>query len=234
MKLRVVVVEDEPLAAERLVSLLDEMPGVEVAAVAATGAEAIRRIEACTPDLVFLDVALPDINGFEVLRALRRRPAVVFVTAFDEFAVKAFDERALDYLLKPYSRARLEEAVCRALARFRDSAPVAPPFLVRRRDSAELIPESEVVYFAAEDKYVFLCTERERFFYEATLKELEGRLDGAVFLRIHRRFIVARRRVRRLHRSVWGDLQVELDLEPRTHLPVGRAYRAAVRARFGR
>jgi hypothetical protein len=130
-------------------------------------------------------------------------------------------------------RAAETDALCQALAQRPSTAAAAPPFVVRRRDGAELIPEPEVVYFAAEDKYVFLCTEQERFFYDATLKELETRLNASAFLRVHRRFIVALSRVRRLHRGVWGDLDIELDVEPPLRLPVGRAYRAKVRAHLG-
>jgi DNA-binding LytR/AlgR family response regulator len=140
-----------------------------------------------------------------------------------------------------YLRLRIElearssemDALGRALAQLPSAAPAAAPFLVRHRNGTERVPESEVAYFAAEDEYVFLCTEENRFFYDATLKELETRLDASAFLRIHRGYIVALRRVRRVHRGAWGDLQVELDVGPGLRLPVGRAYRAKVRAHLG-
>lgn len=209
MTLRALLVDDEPLARKRLRRLLFEHPDVEIAGEAADGLEACRLIEELKPDLVFLDVQMPGLSGFEVLENLRERPRVIFVTAHDEFAVRAFDEQALDFLVKPVEPARLAKALARiqgpdaehlrakdqerlqqlldAVARTR-TAPRR--IAVRRGPTVTLVEPQSILFCRAEDKYTVLYTAEGEHVVDRTIEDLEATLEPATFLRIHRSAIV--------------------------------------------
>jgi two-component system LytT family response regulator len=246
MILRAAIVEDEPHARERLKDLLSALPEIEVVGEAGDGAQGVDLIDRLKPDLVLLDIEMPGFSGLEVLQRARHRPLVIFTTAYDQYAVPAFEANAVDYLLKPFTAERLRQA----LARVRERRPLDAAllaalrqrlqpreyldvFAVKNGEEILLIPESKVFFFSAEDKYVFLHTAGRRFFYDATLKELESRLDPEHFLRIHKGAIVAVRQVRKLKKNLMGDLQVVMGDDKATLLRVGRSFLAAVRARFG-
>jgi DNA-binding LytR/AlgR family response regulator len=243
LHLNAIIVEDEPHSLSRLLFLLKEIDDLSLAGTAENGEAAIRMIDELKPDLVFLDIQLPGMTGFDVLTRSRHRPAVIFVTAFDQYAVKAFEENAIDYLLKPTSKERLQKAVARVMQTRR------PPdqellegisqllarnrtgrvFSVKHQDEILLIPEKDVFYFKAEDKYIFLCTAERSFFYESTLKELEATLDPDLFLRVHKSYIVALARIKKLQKYFLGDYILELDDAAKTHLRVGRSYLPALK-----
>ncbi|MBN2345502.1 MAG: response regulator transcription factor [Candidatus Aminicenantes bacterium] len=246
MILRTVIVEDEPHARERLKDMLAAMPGIEVVAEAEDGAQAIAIIDHLRPELVLLDIEMPGFSGLEVLQRVRHRPWVVFTTAYDQYAIQAFEANAVDYLLKPFTAKRLHQT----LERVRERRPLNTDLLlqlqqllrpreylgifsVKNNEEILLIPESKVFFFSAEDKYVFLHTAGRRFFYDATLKELENRLNPEHFLRIHKNAIVAVKQVRKFKRSLMGDFQAVMGDEKNTLLRVGRSFQAAVRSRFG-
>jgi len=247
MILRTVIVEDEPHARERLKDLLAVMSDIEVVAEAGDGAQAVDVIDRLQPDLVLLDIEMPGFSGLEVLQRLRQRPLVIFVTAYDQYAVQAFEANAVDYLLKPFTGERLGQALerVRQRGRFIDADLLEElqrrlrpreylhHFAVKFGEEILLVPEDEVFYFLAEDKYVFLHTAGRRFFYDATLKELENRLDPERFLRIHKGAIVAVGKVRKLKRSLMGDYQTVLGDDKATILRVGRSFLAAVKSRLG-
>lgn len=247
MILRTVMVEDEPHARARLRDLLANFPEVTVAGEAGDGEQAVSLIERLRPDLVLLDIEMPGLSGLEVLRRLDHRPLVIFITAYDQYAVQAFEANAVDYLLKPFTGERLGQALerVRQRNRFIDADLLEElqrrlrpreylhHFAVKCGEEILLVPEDEVFFFLAEDKYVFLHTAGRRFFYDATLKELENRLDPERFLRIHKSAIVAVGKVRKLKRSLMGDYQTVLGDDKATILRVGRSFLAAAKSRLG-
>jgi len=238
LPLRAIIVEDEPHSLSRLRFLLADIEDLTIVGTAENGEAAIRLIDELKPDLAFLDIQLPGMTGFDVLARCRHRPAVIFVTAFNQYAVKAFEENALDYLLKPTSKERLQKAVARvrqsrlppdpklleAIAQLLARNRPGRVFSVKNKDEILLIPENDVYYFKAEDKYVFLNTAERSFFYEATLRELEAMLDPDLFARIHKSCIVAVGKIKKLQKYFLGDYILELDNAKKTRLRIGRAY----------
>ena len=214
---------------------------------AGDGLSAVELLDRLRPDLVFMDVHLPGCDGFEVLARSRHRPLVIFLTAYDQYALKAFEANAVDYLLKPSSVERVREAVQRALERRRppdepllstlraalEKRKYLRRFLVKVGDDVLVVPEAEVLCFSAGDKYVNLVTEGRTFVTDFTLKDLEERLDPERFLRIHKSTIVALPRVGRIGRWFGGELVVVLDDKAGTRLKVGRTYLESFRERMG-
>lgn len=245
--IRLLIAEDEPHSRTRLKEVLSVRPDLELVGEAGDGPAAVALIERLKPELVFLDIQMPGCSGLEVLARSTHRPLVIFVTAFDQFALQAFELNAVDYLLKPSSRERILEAVDRALARRKavDAELVEAlraavgqrqylrRFLVKVGEEVLVVPESEVLYFQAEDKYVNLLTEGRCFITDFTLKELEQRLDPERFARIHKGTIVALPRIARITRWFQGEQGVVLDDRAGTRLRVGRSYLEGFRARMG-
>jgi two-component system LytT family response regulator len=212
--LRVVIADDEPRARQFLERLLAENEGVEVAGVARNGAEAFAQIARVKPDAVFLDIHMPDISGLEVARHLRGEdaPIVVFVTAYDQHAVEAFELAALDYVLKPIRRERLTETIKRVRAESESGGPRAgaaeaakealdsepmrrdsPPLLrlpVRHRREVRLLDLADVPLVFSRDRLVLARSEGKEFLVDYTLQELESRLPDGQFVRVHRGALV--------------------------------------------
>jgi two-component system LytT family response regulator len=201
--MRALVVDDEPRARQRLARLLAAMPGVEVVGEAPHGVAALEAIPRVQPDAVFLDVQMPGLSGFEVLDALPevRRPLVVFVTAHDEYALRAFDVSAVDFLVKPVMPDRLARALARLrdrdaqqrvtdlVAHLRQSRPLER-IVGKQRHEFHVIPVEAVEAFVVEQDLVFAITSSGRFLVEKTLRELEAALDAHRFARVHRSAIV--------------------------------------------
>jgi len=244
--MRTLIVDDEPLAVERMQILCSRIPALQVVGTASDGAAALRLIEALTPDLVLLDMTMPEVDGLGVARALAgqaNRPAVVFVTAHDDFAVEAFDCDAVDYVLKPVAQERLERAVERAQAR--KSAPVET-LLVPEKPASEWIDEfwvphrSELIRVAAADleridaerDYVRLHTGQRSYMMLHTIAGLEARLDPDYFIRLHRSTIVRKDRIAGLKHDGLGVWSVEL--ADGSVQRIGRTYLARVKAMAGR
>ena len=246
-RIRALIAEDEPHSLERLRGVLATRTDLEIVGEATDGPSAVVLIDALKPDLLFLDIHMPGCDGFEVLARIAHRPLVVFVTAYDEFALKAFDANAVDYLLKPSSRERILEAVDRVVARGKTlegnlvetlKAALSPQtylrrFLVKVGDEILVIPEADVLCFQAEDKYVNLQTDGRSFITDFTLKDLEQRLDPARFVRIHKSTIIALHRVSRISKWFQGEQVVVLDDKAGTRLKVGRSYVENFRVRMG-
>jgi two-component system LytT family response regulator len=203
--LRVVIVDDEPLARAVLREFLSSDAGVEVVAECANGFEAVKAVSELTPDLLLLDVQMPKLDGFEVLELVGHEVAVVFVTAYDQYALRAFEVHAVDYLLKPVSAERLNGALARARERlgrgerFASQGAMAaarPPegrchrILVRDGPRVHVIPVDKVDYVQAQDDYVCFRAEGKEFLKEQTLAETEAALDPAAFVRIHRSYLL--------------------------------------------
>jgi DNA-binding LytR/AlgR family response regulator len=205
--MRVLIVDDEPPARERLRRLLTEIETVEVVGEADDGQRAVELIEALSPDLVLLDIQMPKLNGFEVIEALEDPPPVIFVTAYDEYAIRAFEVNALDYLLKPFSRERLAQALRRAsesLSQGADAAAQFGPLLeslatqgcyvnrlaVRDGDRIRVLDVEQVDWIDIADEQVMVHVGDQAYRVRRTLTELERRLDPARFFRAHRSAVV--------------------------------------------
>ncbi len=246
--IRTLIVDDEPLGRQGVRTRLAEMADVEVVGEATDGPEAVERILALRPDLLFLDIQMPELNGFQVLERVAEHhlPSVVFVSAYDRFALRAFEVHALDYLLKPWSRARFEEAMRRVRIelRSRDGGsrqrvaelldaprPELPGagltrFVVRDRDRFVLLPALEVDWMRAAENYVELHARGATHLVRHTMKELAAKLDPRRFARIHRSVIVRIDHVLEIRAGASGDYEVTLhDGEV---LPMSRTHRGAL------
>jgi two-component system LytT family response regulator len=225
--LRAVIVDDEELARGYLREMLAAHPEIEIVAECANGFEAVKTIAEAAPDLVFLDVQMPKLDGFEVLELIEARaPAVIVVTAYDQYAMRAFDAHAVDYLLKPFSTERFELALERAKARLGERKPPTPeerPQRLAVRDGARVhvIPLEKLDYAEAQDDYVALHSGGKSYLKQQTLGSLEALLDPARFVRIHRSAIVNLERVARIEPYA-KDSRVAI-LSDGTRLPVSRS-----------
>jgi two-component system, LytTR family, response regulator len=238
--LRTVVVEDERLARRKLLMLLSTEPGIDVVGDCGTGEEAVHLLRTERPDLVFLDIQLPGMDGFEVLQraGLENVGHVVVVTAHDRYALKAFDVAAIDYLLKPYDRTRLRQTLARiqgrgtsdlhgrllALAeRLGAGSERLHRLVIREGERISFLDVASVDWFESADNYVKIRVGVSEHLVRTTLQRLERRLDPARFIRIHRRIIVNLDRIREGRLGVSGDYEVVL--QNGTFLPVGRRFR---------
>ena len=231
------------MAIERLQILCAGISDIALVGAAQDGAAALRLVTALKPDLLLLDIAMPGMSGLELARALPPpAPLVVFVTAFDRFAVAAFDVAAIDYLMKPIERERLQRAIDRARQRLNTgdtdgdaaakSATWIEEFWVPHRGEIIRLDASDIEHVAAERDYMRLHSGGRSFLIHETISALEARLDPARFLRIHRSAIIRRDLVVKLSRDGGGAGSVEL--ASGAVLPIGRTYAAAMRAMAGR
>ncbi len=244
--LRAVIVDDEELARSVLREYLADHPEVAVVAECQNGFEAVKAATELKPDLIFLDVQMPKLNGFEVLELIPPPPAVVFVTAYDQYAIRAFEVHAVDYLLKPVSPERLTEALTHAAARIRRGE--RPPassllaaarggkkfldrILVRDGTRVHIIPVDKVDYIEAQDDYACIHSEGRPFLKLQTLSDMEKSLDPARFVRIHRGFILNVARMARI--ELYAKDSRIVVLQDGKKLPVSRAGHARLRELFG-
>ncbi len=243
MKYQTLIVEDEPLALQRLERLLQPFNDfIEIIARAANGEEAVESINTLKPDLIFLDIQLPELNGFEVLERLTHMPLIIFSTAYDEFALKAFATNAIDYLLKPVEPERLQHALdkLRRLTSHEQTQvhaqiqklllaikkPGLQRLQVRTGDRIRLLDYDEIHFFRAADKYVEVHTAQESFLLEQSLNQLETELPAEHFVRIHRAALVNMKHVLEIVRGLGGNYRVRLRDKKATELPVSRAAKA--------
>src|SRR5262245_54184880 len=245
-RIRAMVVDDEPLARKRLLSLLATKPAIEVVGEAQGGTSAVKLIPSLKPDLVFLDIQMPGLDGFGVLRAIapKHLPLVVFVTAFDEHALRAFDVHAVDYVLKPVVAERFHEAVRRAVERLHSSnadalsrqmssllerLPSASPpdrLAVRSGERIVFVRVEDIDWIDVEGDYARLHVGKDRHLLRETLTDLERRLPASRFLRIHRSFIIQADRIASVQPWFKGDYVIVL--RDGTRLQSGRTYRQRV------
>jgi two-component system response regulator AlgR len=242
--IRFLVVDDEPLAVERLQLLLARMEGVVLAGTASEGAAALRMVEAVEPDAVLLDIAMPGMDGMDVARALARvprPPVVIFVTAFDMFAVAAFDVEAVDYVMKPVSAERLARAVDRARERLaagsepaggESGSPYVEEFWVSEARGLVRLSAADVDRVSAERDYMRLHVGKRSWLINHTIGKLEEELDPARFVRLHRSSIVRRDFVTGLRRDESGRWWARLADE--SEQKVGRLYLANAKGLAGR
>jgi two-component system LytT family response regulator len=237
LPLRIAVVDDEPLARAVLCEFLAAEPNVDVVAECANGFEAVKAVSELTPDLLLLDVQMPKLDGFEVLDLVGRDVAVVFTTAYDQYALRAFEVHAVDYLLKPISAERLSEALVRVRERLGRGERSAPPgamaaaakpreghahrVLVRDGPRVHVIPVDKIDYVQAQDDYVCFRSEGKDYLKEQTLAETETSLDPKVFVRIHRSYLLNLSRLARVDQDE-RENRVAVLTDGR-RLPVSRA-----------
>jgi two-component system LytT family response regulator len=240
----VVVADDEPLGRQRIVRLLAQEPDAHVVAVCADGATALAAVRRHNPDLLFLDVQMPSLDGFSVIRQTSAggRPAVIFVTAHDQYALQAFDADALDYLLKPFDEERFHRAYVRARERLHRPAEPEPAaadegmhpdrLAVKREGTVYFVKIADVDWVEAASNYVRLHTGRETHLLRESMTGIGARLDPRRFLRIHRTAIVNVDRIREL--QPWFSGEYIVILQDGTKLKVSRGYRDVVTRWLGK
>ena len=234
--MEVVIVDDEPLARSNLSVLLRLDPEIEIVSECGSGVDAPREIRATKPDLLFLDVQMPECDGFDVLELLGKDvpSAIIFVTAYDQYALRAFEAGALDYLLKPFDNARFDRALERAkekIAQGKGSPKKLQRLTVKSAGQVAFVGLSEIDWIEAADYYAALHVGDKTHLLRRSMAELEQDLDPATFCRIHRSTIVNLDRVRGLKVSEDGAYQVLL--ENGTELRMSRRYRKQLQSRLG-
>jgi two-component system, LytTR family, response regulator len=235
-KIRTVVVDDEPLACSNLIVMLRLDPEIEVVGQYGTGMEALAAIRHTRPDLVFLDVQMPECDGFDVLELLGKDlpPAVIFVTAYDQYALRAFEAGALDYLLKPFDDVRFGRALGRAkekIAHGNDSPGIPDRLIIKGTGQVSFVKICEIDWIEAADYYACLHVGSKTHLLRRSLSELDEELDQHLFCRIHRSTIVNLDRVQGLKVNEDGEYDVLLD--GGTRLRLSRRYRKQLQARLG-
>lgn len=241
--LEILIVDDERIARSRLRRMLGDVPAIRVVGEAVDGIDALGKIESLSPDLVLLDIEMPDLSGLEVVRSLRvpRSPWIVIVTAFDRYAVEAFELEAVDYLLKPVRAGRLLKAIERVraykqrpdLKAFSATLQrIGIPFrriAVRYRHGLKVVPAASIISARVEDKLVYARTTDGDYLTDYSLSELEEGLDSETFLRVHRQWLVNLNHIREMQPLIHGAWQ--LIMSNGQEVPVSRRYALSLKKR---
>lgn len=239
--IRTIVIDDEPLARTIVVDYLRDHPEVTVVAECNDGFEGVKAIAEHKPHLVFLDIQMPRINGFEMLELVDDPPSVIFTTAFDEHAIKAFEANAVDYLLKPFSKERFDKAMQKWLQQ-RDTSPApgiqelrqpeeANRIVVREGPNIRIIPVGEVLYIEAYDDYVKIHTASEMFLKKKTMSYYERVLDPSRFVRVHRSYIIQLAQITRIE-PLEKDTHIAL-LKTGSRIPLSKSGYARLKTALG-
>src|SRR4030095_7569491 len=248
---KAIVIDDEPAARRLMRNLLQEYPDVvEVIAEANSGREAIQKIEKLRPDLIFLDIQMPDLTGFEVIEQLSEKPNIIFTTAYEQYALKAFETFSIDYLLKPIKEERLQQSIeklkqfgrlnhtinvngLQEIIRQFQAPKKATALPIRTGDRIILLRYENIVYFEAQDKYVFVFTvDGQKYLTDQSLTVLSEKLPSP-FCRIHRSYIINKEKIKEMHRHFSGRYLFIMDDKPGTRLTSGRTYTDIFRTEFG-
>lgn len=252
MTISAVIVDDERLARARVARLLESHVDIEVIGECRNGAEAVEFINTRKPELIFLDVQMPDMDGFAVLERanLKYNPFIIFATAYDQYALRAFDVHAIDYLLKPFDQERFDESLARAIRQLRlhetselnsklidlirdyhrETAGVVDTINVRERDKTVSIAPHDIVRVQSDGNYVTIYTEDREYLHRITMNAFESNLDPKRFLRVHRGAIVNVAFVRRA-RYIGRNNEYEFTMRDGTRIASGRTYKDRI-ARF--
>jgi len=215
MSYKTLIIDDEKPARDIIRTFLKDFPEVEVTAECSDGFSGLKAIQDHNPDLVFLDIQMPKLTGFEVLELVENPPLIIFSTAYDQYAIKAFEMNATDYILKPYSRERFTQAVRKALANLQGGIAARPDIqgilksadekddllqriAVKTRHKVHVIAVNEIIYLEAEGDYVMIHTGEGNYLKEKTMKYFESHLDPGKFIRIHRSYIVNAESIERI------------------------------------
>ena len=227
MKISCLIIDDEKLARELLVEYLEEYDEVEIVGQCATGEEAVKSINSLTPDLIFLDVQMPAMDGFEVLETIDHKPYVVFSTAYDNYAIQAFEENAIDYLLKPIDKERFHQAIERVKSRIeskesnvkqlvellnnRDNSDFSTHLFVQKSDKFLNVPVIDILYLEASGDYTILSTADDQYLSSSGIGKLESRLDPKLFIRVHRSTIINLNHLKEIEKHFNGGLVVKMN-----------------------
>jgi two-component system LytT family response regulator len=237
-KIRTVIIDDETPAREIIKHYLTELEYIEVVAECADGFSGLKTISGIKPDLVFLDIQMPRLTGIEMLEVLTEKPEIIFITAYDQFAIRAFELNAVDYLLKPFPKRRFLEAAKKAVDKIRsgigkkepanqllakkpETAPPVSRIVVRKGNSINLIPVDQIRYVEAQDDYVMIYHSNGKALKQQTMKFYEDNLPGADFARVHRSYIVKIEEIKRI--EPYGKDNHVAILQSGDKLPVSRA-----------
>jgi two-component system LytT family response regulator len=237
-RIRIVIIDDEAPAREIIKHYLKEVDNIEVVNECADGFTALKTISALKPDLIFLDIQMPRLTGIELVEVLTEKPEIIFTTAYDQFALKAFELNAVDYLMKPFAKRRFLEAVKKAIDKIRSGAGNKEPasqllakkpepsspinrFVVRKGNSINLIPVEQIKYVEAQDDYVMIYHSAGKAMKQQTMKFCEDNLSKTDFVRIHRSYIVRIEEIKRIE-PYGKDTHVAV-LHTGDKLPVSRA-----------
>jgi DNA-binding LytR/AlgR family response regulator len=245
MLFKTVIIEDEFHSLERLKSLLKDFEQIQVIGEARDGKTAIKIIEQLKPDLLFLDIELPVFNGFQVLEKLTFHPLVIFVTSYNQYAIKAFEENAVDYLLKPTSQKRLEKSINRISESTEKNneklvkllkSKIFPEFLdifsVKIGDEILIIPTEDIYFFRADTGYTFLHTFDKEYIYDTTLKDLENSLDPKKFIRVSKSNIVVLEKILKISKWFKSEYSLKMQDRAKTTIKIGRKYLSQLRVQF--
>lgn len=242
MKLTCIIIDDEKLARDLLLEFLEPIDDIEVIGQCSKGSEAVKQIDNLEPDLIFLDVQMPGMDGFEVLEKIEHKPYVIFTTAYDQYALKAFDQNAVDYLLKPLDEERFGLAIKRALDRVKNEQNNIEDLLtnIRQKDenysthlfvqkSEKLlnIPVSDIMQLEASGDYTVLSTLNDQYLSSSGIGKLEEKLDPEVFIRIHRSTIINLNFLKEIEKHFNGGLIVKM--QNGKTFPVSRTYAKIIR-----
>jgi two-component system LytT family response regulator len=236
--MKALIIDDEPLARLIVQEYLQGYPQIRVVQECNDGFEGVKAIQQHKPDVIFLDVQMPKINGFEMLELLEQPPAVIFTTAFDEFALKAFEAHAVDYLLKPFTRERFDKALQRCLEKQAAPQPVPEPtpalletaarspaqherIVVRTGNKIQIVPVHEVIFLEADDDFVKIHTEHGVYLKNRTMGHFEAVLDNRQFVRVHRSYLVQVAQITRI--DPYQKETFTAVLRSGTRIPVSRA-----------
>jgi two-component system LytT family response regulator len=234
--IKTILIDDEPLARSIVREYLQSFTEIEIVEECNDGFEGVKAIAKHQPDLIFLDIQMPKINGFEMLELVENPPAVIFTTAFDEFAMKAFESHAIDYLLKPFSKERFDKAIQKWLAQRHQpetkaaqqtiiESEVRQPeernrIVVKEGSNIRIIPTHEIIYMEAYDDYVKIFTAKEMFLKKKTMSFYEQNLDASQFVRVHRSYIIQLQQLTRIE-PLEKDSHVAL-LKNGTRVPLSK------------
>jgi two-component system, LytTR family, response regulator len=231
--IRCIIIDDELLARALLKEYLQAIPNIEIVAECADGFEGVKAISTHKPELILLDVQMPKLNGFEMLELLEHTPAVIFTTAFDEYALKAFDANAIDYLLKPFSPERLQTAILKAINNgpkvekiMQADTPILaevqnPRIVVKDNHQIHIVPYSEILYIESADDYVKIYTATRYYLKKKTMAYFEANLPTTEFCRVHRGYIVALKEIAKV--EPWEKDGAVITLKNKQEIDVSKA-----------
>lgn len=234
-KLKTIIIDDEKLARDIVKKYASKIDSIEIMDECGNGFDGIKAINSLQPDLIFLDIQMPKLNGFEMLELLEEKPKIIFTTAFDQYALKAFDVSAIDYLLKPFSQERFEEAVNKVIkeetivvdkkinnlkSHLDDAIEFIDRVIVKHNQKINIIPIDKVIYFEAQDDYVMIYCDEGKYLKQKTMKYFEDHLDPKDFIRIHRSYIVHITRIKEI--ELYDKDSYKVVLKDATKLPVSR------------
>ena len=248
---RAIIIDDEPAARRLMKNLLQEHSDiVNVVAEAGNGSEAIKKIEELNPDLIFLDIQMPDLTGFEVIEQLKHKPNIIFTTAYEQYAIKAFETFSIDYLLKPIKEERLKQSLekvkqfgrinqaldlsqLQEMIRQFQAPQKATALAIKTGDRIILLRYENIIYLEAQDKYVFAFTsDGQKYITDQSLTGMEEKLPSQ-FYRIQKSYIINKERIKEMHRHFSGRYLFIMDDKTGTRLTSGRTYHEFIKKDFG-